>query len=938
MPIDLRPPTARPCLRAAVRRAWRFAAALLAACLAVPAFADPPARVGRLAQVHGGVWVLDAGSGEWLSAPRNLPVTGGSRIATDADGRAEIGIGPTALRLDGAGDIEVLRLDDASLRLRLHRGSLAVRLRGADAAEGFELHAGDGRVSAATPGHFRIDRDEGVDRVTAWQGDALLQLPELAVPVPAGERADVWRDAAGRPMQPLRVRPAADAFRAWALARDAADEAAWAQALHHVPSGMTGAEDLQLDAYGAWETVPEIGAVWLPRGVAAGWAPYRDGRWAWIEPWGWTWVDAAPWGFAPFHYGRWLRLGERWAWSPGERSARPVYAPALVAWTGSGATVGGRPTVGWYPLAPGEPFVPGYRASPRHLREVNLPHVADPARLARFAADPDAALRGRPYRLRDTPSAWTVVPATVLGARQPVAPAALSPAATSTGDEARPARGGRGGDAAARSDRPGGATGAAARAGEGWVAPPPPPAAAASGGIRGPLPGGTPRRGGPDIGPTSGGAAGTGGLPGVPQPQPQQRPQEVIEPGVRGPLPGGTPRRGGPDIGPTSGGAGGTPGMAGVAAAAAAARRRTRSSPASAARCPAARRGAAGPTSGRPRIREDSLPARRRRRRGCRPTRRRVPPRPGRSPRPRPACRASRRGRAAATTACRRRRSVPKREGRRLPRRRQDVPPARCSGRRTASAWTNSARRRTCSACWNASACRTSGAPSRRSAAQEQQQRAQERCSVPRTSSACSISSAASRCRRRSSSACRSRCSSSSAASRRRPSAGSRRRLHRPAQAIRATSTCAAARATRATADARRRRAGDRRRTDTPLPADTPRPRSYAMTGRAGRRRAGMPSPGSAAGPVAARPQARRRSLPADAAAAGGRAYLSSGPSTGQTLSSMRGCAAASGWMRSLWNIASGSAPSATPFSRNGTSAAPSLRATLAKPAAKSSA
>ena len=23
-------------------------------------------------------------------------------------------------------------------------------------------------------------------------------------------------------------------------------------------------------------------------------------------PWGWTWVDDAPWGFAPFHYGRWV--------------------------------------------------------------------------------------------------------------------------------------------------------------------------------------------------------------------------------------------------------------------------------------------------------------------------------------------------------------------------------------------------------------------------------------------------------------------------------------------------------------------------------------------------------------------------------------------------------------------------------------------------------
>jgi len=35
------------------------------------------------------------------------------------------------------------------------------------------------------------------------------------------------------------------------------------------------------------------------------WAPYREGHWAWIEPWGWTWVDDASFGFVTSHYGRW---------------------------------------------------------------------------------------------------------------------------------------------------------------------------------------------------------------------------------------------------------------------------------------------------------------------------------------------------------------------------------------------------------------------------------------------------------------------------------------------------------------------------------------------------------------------------------------------------------------------------------------------------------
>ena len=86
-----------------------------------------------------------------------------------------------------------------------------------------------------------------------------------------------------------------------------------------------------------WSEAPEYGPVWRPRTVEIGWAPYRDGRWAWVEPWGWTWIDDAPWGFAPFHYGRWAMVGGGWVWVPGRMvvGVRPVYAPALVVFVGT---------------------------------------------------------------------------------------------------------------------------------------------------------------------------------------------------------------------------------------------------------------------------------------------------------------------------------------------------------------------------------------------------------------------------------------------------------------------------------------------------------------------------------------------------------------------------------------------------------------------------
>jgi hypothetical protein len=134
---------------------------------------------------------------------------------------------------------------------------------------------------------------------------------------------------------------------------------------------MIGVEDL--DENGVWMALPGYGQVWSPNRVPAGWAPYHFGRWAWVEPWGWTWIDDAPWGFAPFHYGRWAFLQSRWVWIPGTIVARPVYAPALVVFVG-----GGDPDqVGWFPLGPQEVYVPPYQVSTAYVQRLNITNVTN---------------------------------------------------------------------------------------------------------------------------------------------------------------------------------------------------------------------------------------------------------------------------------------------------------------------------------------------------------------------------------------------------------------------------------------------------------------------------------------------------------------------------------------------------------------------------------
>jgi len=414
---------------------WRVWIVVLAALVAFAAafsvhaqpVVDPPSRVARLSEASGQIWLFNTDTNEWVTIARNRPLTTGDRIATDNGARAEITLGSTTLRLDAATELEIVRLDDTRFALRLHGGSVAARLRTPQSFAEFELSTDEGRFRAQTVGRFRFDRVDQASDVTAFAGQAIYENRNTALPVTTGQHAQFWIDQAGVPQYAL-VQVTRDEFAAWNDDRDRAEDRAVAQQQRrYVSPEMTGAEDL--DRYGTWEQTPEYGALWVPRQVPVGWAPYSVGHWAWVRPWGWTWVDDAPWGFAPFHYGRWVYRRDVWCWAPGTYVARPVYAPALVAWLGGPSvsvsiTVGGGAPVGWVPLAPREVYVPPYRYSQRYVREVNITHVTNVTNITTIVNNRNGELDRRDLANRKFPNAVTVVPQEVMLRRQPVAPVA----------------------------------------------------------------------------------------------------------------------------------------------------------------------------------------------------------------------------------------------------------------------------------------------------------------------------------------------------------------------------------------------------------------------------------------------------------------------------------------------------------------------------------
>jgi len=372
---------------------------------------DPPARVAWLGLAEGEVSFAPADadnadeSGGWQPALLNRPLVAGERLWSAARARTELHIGSTAVRMAHETGLDFVALDDNRIQLRLVQGTIQLRVRTLFDSQRLEIDTPNLAFIITQPGNYRLDVDPARDtsRVVVQSGGGWLYDDNgQSLPIDGGEQGsfsstDLTPAAPGSALQ--------DRFDQWTTERDHAEDQS--VSARYVPRETVGYQ--QLDHYGDWQQDAAYGAVWLPRSLPENWAPYRTGLWRWVSPWGWTWIDEAPWGFAPFHYGRWAQIGPRWAWVPGRLPQRPVYAPALVAFVGDPGHDNARP-LGWFPLAPGEAFRPTYRSSPHYLDQLNhnmaMPQPSGAGTTYRYQRQPDAVSalsredfsRGRPVR------------------------------------------------------------------------------------------------------------------------------------------------------------------------------------------------------------------------------------------------------------------------------------------------------------------------------------------------------------------------------------------------------------------------------------------------------------------------------------------------------------------------------------------------------------
>jgi hypothetical protein len=324
------------------------------------AAAEPERAIGptppRLAVVEGEVSFWRTGAEDWTPAVRNTALAAGDALYTAGDGRIEMELTSRAfVRADAETELRIESLELGYLQLSVPAGRVAVDLGRLPAGQVVEVDTPHGAFTIEDAGYYRVDVDGGTRFAALRGGQATMVLADGAETVVRDGQQATVRDGV-----PLVASAPIDDWDRWNWAR-AEEAAAPSPSVRYVPPAIAGAGDL--DRYGDWRDTSSYGAVWVPRGVAADWAPYSTGRWVWDAHYGWTWIDDAPWGWAPYHYGRWCWLDSYWGWAPGPLVAAPVYAPALVAFFGSHGNVSisvgvYAPAVSWVALGYGEPILP----------------------------------------------------------------------------------------------------------------------------------------------------------------------------------------------------------------------------------------------------------------------------------------------------------------------------------------------------------------------------------------------------------------------------------------------------------------------------------------------------------------------------------------------------------------------------------------------------
>ena len=342
------------------------------------ASAEAVPNAARIQRVEGEVALDNSDAGntqtdEWVSATANQPFSVGDRIYTRDNSRASLAFtGRNFARLNPNTSLDVLALEDRRTQLALRDGSAVFDVGYLNSGDLFEVATPYGAVDFQQPGLYNVGIDDGQVLISVLSGLAQVVGLGGSGEISKGELLTlVGTTAADVVLSQLDGRDAGNFvddyygyqypqyydgryrdYNAYLNDPYYFDPYRRNVSYQYANSYIPGLYDL--DYYGDWRNLDGHGYAWAPR-VDSGWMPYQTGYWYTDYPYGPTWVSTEPWGYAPYHYGRWAFVGDRWYWVPDRASEQPAYSPALVAFIPFDQN-----QIGWVPLGPGDVYVPRY--------------------------------------------------------------------------------------------------------------------------------------------------------------------------------------------------------------------------------------------------------------------------------------------------------------------------------------------------------------------------------------------------------------------------------------------------------------------------------------------------------------------------------------------------------------------------------------------------
>ena len=325
----------------------KFLKYLTVACvmlLPVLSFAEDDGFM-RISLIQGDVQVSNPDMDEdWTAASINLPLNEGDRLWVPDEAKVETQIrGGVYIRAGEKTAFDVLSLGNDSAQLYLDRGHVYVNNR----RGGIKIIQVDiplASVRSYDNSIMMLDVDEGgATEVSVLKGYVYVETRDGSTRVTSGNTLSV-RDNATAEMAMIG---SPDEWERWNLDRDK-QLVAWNESSRYLPEELHEYSS-DFDMNGRWAYASDYGYVWSPSVTILEWAPYTAGTWMWVRN-NYVWISYEPWGWVPYHYGRWAYVtGRGWCWVPPIAGA-VYWGPGFVGWIMT-------PTyVAWVPLAPGETY------------------------------------------------------------------------------------------------------------------------------------------------------------------------------------------------------------------------------------------------------------------------------------------------------------------------------------------------------------------------------------------------------------------------------------------------------------------------------------------------------------------------------------------------------------------------------------------------------